>query len=182
MRVLIADDHLRFRSALREDLERGGIEVCAEAGTAAEAISAALRERPDVCLLDMRMPGDGLAAAKAIRRELPATKVILITAVPDEDGVVAAAHAGACGYLAKHVNPLRLPHIVRAVADGEIAYPRLLMGELLRSLARELAVALRGLSGQIAALGCGPLPRGCKLDRGRQGLGGICDLYFAMKT
>ena len=74
LRVLIADDHPRIRGALREDLERGGIEVCAEAGTGAEAIAAALRERPDLCLLDVHMPGDGLAAARAIRRALPAAK------------------------------------------------------------------------------------------------------------
>jgi two-component system nitrate/nitrite response regulator NarL len=137
LRVLIADDHPWFRSDLREDLERGGIEVCAEAGTGAEAIAGAMRERPDLCLLDVRMPGDGIAAARAIRRALPAIKVILITAAPDEDGVLAAARAGAHGYLAKDVNPHRLPHIVRAVACGETAYPRALLGALLRSLAQE---------------------------------------------
>lgn len=153
MRVLIADDHPRMRGALREDLERGGIEVCAEAGTGAEAIAAALRERPDLSLLDVHMPGDGLAAARAIRRAMPATKVILITATPDEDGVLAAARAGAHGYLTKDVNPRRLPQIVRAVAGGETAYPRSLLGALLRSLTQELAsrAALRDLSGQIAA-------------------------------
>ena len=136
-RVLIADDHPRIRLALREDLERGGLEVCAEAATGAEALAAALRERPDLCLLDAQMPGNGLAVTKAIRRELPATKVILITATPDEDGVLAAARAGAYGYLAKDVDPRRLPQIVRAVAGGETAYPRLLLGALLRSLTRQ---------------------------------------------
>ena len=138
MRVLIADDHPQFRHALREDLERGGVEVCAEAGTGAEAVTAALRERPDVCLLDVQMPGDGTAAAKAIRRELPGTKVILITATPDEEGVMAAARAGAVGYLAKDVNPHKLPEIVRAVAEGDTAYPRSLLGVLLRSLSEQL--------------------------------------------
>jgi DNA-binding NarL/FixJ family response regulator len=84
-------------------------------------------------------PGDGIAAARASLRALPATKVILITAAPDEDGVVAAAHAGAHGYLPKDVNPRRLPQIVRAVAGGETAYPRSLLGALLRSLTQELA-------------------------------------------
>jgi DNA-binding NarL/FixJ family response regulator len=134
LRVLIADDHPRVRQALREDLERGGLEVCAEAGTGSEAIVAALRERPDLCLLDVHMPQNGLAAVRAIRRALPATKVILITATPGEEGVLAAARAGADGYLAKDVNPSRLPRIVRAVAGGETAYPRSLLGALLRSL------------------------------------------------
>jgi DNA-binding NarL/FixJ family response regulator len=134
LRVLIADDHSRFLSALREDLERGGLEVCAEAGTGPEAIAAALRERPDLCLLDVHMPGDGVAAARAIRSALPDAKIILVTAAPDEDGVLAAALAGADGYLAKDVSPRRLPEIVRAVAAGETAYPRSLLGRLLRSL------------------------------------------------
>lgn len=137
LRVLIADDHSRMRGALREDLERGGLEICAEAGTGAEALAAARRERPEVCLLDVHMPGDGLAAATAIRRALPATKVILMTATPDEEGALAAARAGAEGYLAKDVNPRRLPQIVRAVAGGEAAYPRLLLGALLRALSQQ---------------------------------------------
>jgi DNA-binding NarL/FixJ family response regulator len=70
----------------------------------------------------------------AIRRALPATKVILITAILDEDGVVTAARAGAHGYLAKDVSPRRLPEVVRAVARGETAYPGALLGALLRSL------------------------------------------------
>lgn len=134
LRVLIADDHPWFRDALREDLERGGLEICAEAGTGAEAIAAARRERPEVCLLDVHMPDGGVAAATAIRQALPATKVILITATPDEEGALAAARAGAQGYLAKDVNPRRLPQIVRAVAGGEVAYPCSLPGALLRTL------------------------------------------------
>ena len=134
MRVLIADDHLRIRNALREDLERGGLEVCGEAGTGTEALAVARRERPEVCLLDVHMPGDGMAAAAAIRQALPTTKIILITAFPDEEGALAAARAGAHGYLAKDVNPRRLPQIVRGVAAGEAAYPRLLLGALLRAL------------------------------------------------
>jgi two-component system, NarL family, nitrate/nitrite response regulator NarL len=136
LRVLVADDHPGIRAALRGDIERGGLEVCAEAGTGSEAVAAALRERPDLCLLDVHMPGDGIAAAAAIRRALPATKIILITATPDEDGVVAAARAGADGYLGKDINPRRLPEVVRAVAGGETAYPRLLLGAVLRSLRR----------------------------------------------
>jgi DNA-binding NarL/FixJ family response regulator len=126
-----------MRSALREDLARGGIEVCAEAGTGADAIAAALRERPDLCLIDVHMPDDGLAAARAIRRSLPAAKIILITAAPDEDGVLAAARAGAHGYLAKDVSPRRLPQVLRAVAAGETAYPRALLGALLRSVIQD---------------------------------------------
>ena len=135
LRILVADDHPLTRRALRRDLERGGLEVCAEAGTCAEAIEAALRERPDLCLLDIQIPGgDGLTATAEIRRSLPTAKVVLITAVPDEHGVLAAARRGADGYLAKDVDPRRLPQVVRAVAAGETAYPRRLLWPLLRAL------------------------------------------------
>ena len=61
-RILIADDHPPIRLALRHDLERGGLEVCAEVSTGAEAVNAAMREQPDLCLLDIQMPeGGGLA-------------------------------------------------------------------------------------------------------------------------
>jgi two-component system, NarL family, nitrate/nitrite response regulator NarL len=137
VRILIADDHRLIRLALRSDLELSGLEVCAEADNGTEAVDAALRERPDVCLLDVHMPGGGgLAAAVAIRRKLPSARVVLITAAPDESGALAAARAGADGYLAKDVNPRRLPQIVRAVADGETAYPRRLVRPLLRALAQ----------------------------------------------
>ncbi len=134
LRILIADDHPRFRLALRHDLEEAGHEICAEAGTGAEAVAAALRERPDLCFIDSHMPSNGVSAAEAIRRSLPTTRIVLLTATPDEDGVLAAARAGADGYLPKDVSPSRLPHIVRAVAEGETSFPRRLLRPLLRAV------------------------------------------------
>ena len=133
VRVLIADDHTPMRTALRKDLEDGGIDVCAEVGTGTQAIDAALCVRPDLCFIDIHMPdGGGIAAAKTIRQVCPWIKVVLITANPDEEGAVAAARAGADGYLGKDVDPRRLPEIVMAVAGGQAAYPRHLMRGLLR--------------------------------------------------
>ena len=134
LRVLIADDHAPTRQALRRDLEDGGIEVVAEAATGTEAIDAALRARPDVCLIDIQMANDGIAATEVIRRELPSTKIVLITATPDEAGVLAAARAGADGYLDKDIDPRRLPEVIRAVATGQTAYPRRLLRSLLQAL------------------------------------------------
>ena len=137
LRILIADDHPFTRSDLRRALENAELEVCAEASTGADAVTAAVRERPDLCLLDVRMPGgDGITATEAIRHRLPATKIVLITAVPDEDGVLTAARAGADGYLAKDMDPRTLPRVVRAVADGETSYPRHLMRPLLDAVRR----------------------------------------------
>ena len=85
--------------------KRPGTEVCAEAATGAEAVHAALATRPDLCLLDVQMPeGGGIAAAEAIRRSLPGVGIVLITALPDEDGALAAARAGADGYLSKDMD------------------------------------------------------------------------------
>ena len=135
LRVLIADDHVPTRTALRENLEGGGIEVCAEAGTGAQAIDAALSIRPDVCLIDMRMPDDGgIIATEAIRQALPSAKIVLMTATPDEEGALAAARTGADGYLDKNVDPGRLPQVVKAVAAGQAAYPRRLTHSLLRAI------------------------------------------------
>jgi DNA-binding NarL/FixJ family response regulator len=132
IRIVIADDHALTRALLREELEGAGFEVCGEAATGAEALEAALRERPDLCLLDVVMPGgDGLLAAREIKRALPETRIVMVTATPDEDGVVAAARAGADGYLGKGFDPSRLPEIVRAVAAGETAFPRRLLRHVL---------------------------------------------------
>lgn len=134
LRVLIADDHVVMRRSFREDLEAPGIEVCAEAATGAEAVRAAIAERPDLCLLDVRMPGDGITAAESIRQALPGVKIVLITAFPDEDGALAAARAGADAYLAKDIGSRRLPHVLRAVTQGETSYPRRLLHPVLRAL------------------------------------------------
>jgi DNA-binding NarL/FixJ family response regulator len=135
LRVLVADDDARIRHSFREDLEAAGIEVCAEAATGAGAVRSALAERPDLCLLDVRMPdGDGISATVSIRWSLPTVKIVLITAFPDEDGVLAAARAGADGYLSKEIGPRRLPHVFRAVARSQAAYPRRLLRPVLRAL------------------------------------------------
>ena len=134
-RILVADDHAPTRAALRDDLERGGLDVCAEAADGPTAVAAALRETPDLCLLDVHMPGgDGIAAAAEIRRVLAATKVVLITSEPDPETVLAAARAGADGYLSKEIDPARLPHVVAAVLAGETAYPRRMLGPVLAEL------------------------------------------------
>ena len=134
-RILVADDHAPIRLSLRDDLEAAGFDVCAEAATGAGALEAALRERPDLCLLDVTMPeGGGIAAAAAIRRALPGTKVMLITAEPSSSDALAAARAGADEYLDKTIPPARLPQVAAAVLAGESAYPRRLLTTLLAEL------------------------------------------------
>jgi two-component system, NarL family, nitrate/nitrite response regulator NarL len=134
-RVLLADDHRLIRLALREELEEAGFEVCAEAATAAEAVEAAVREDPDLCLLDISMPGSGLHAAAQINLRLPSTKLVMLTASSKEEHLLEAVRAGACGYLLKEHDPTRLPIVLRDVLAGVPAFPR--------RLTRPLVVAAR---------------------------------------
>ena len=91
LRVLIADDHVPTRDDVRRALEADGrFVVCAAVGNAAAAVQAAVRERPDICLLDIRMPGRGLAAAWEIAGRLPQAKLVMLT-VSDEDSDLFAA-------------------------------------------------------------------------------------------
>ncbi len=158
LRILIADDDPRWRAALRHDLERAGFEICAEAGTGPAAVAAARQERPDLCFIDVQMPGgDGITATETIRLALPATKILVMTASPDEEGTLAAARAGADGYLAKDVSPGRLPYIVRAVVAGETTFPRLLLRRLLEEIRSPALPAVRAQRPERLILAC-PLP------------------------
>jgi DNA-binding NarL/FixJ family response regulator len=126
-RVLVADDHPPTRAGVRAALERDGFVVCAEAGDARSAIEAARRERPDVCLLDIHMPGDGIHAAETISREFPDTAVVMLTVSRTDADLFNALRAGAAGYLLKDIDPIRLPLALRGVLEGEAALPRRLV-------------------------------------------------------
>jgi DNA-binding NarL/FixJ family response regulator len=118
IRVLIADDHPPTRAGVRIALERGGLEVCAEVATAADAIRAALAERPDVCLVDLGMPGNGFRAVSGIAQRLPNTPVLVLTVSRSADDLFDALRAGAAGYLLKDMDPDDLVPAVRGVPAG----------------------------------------------------------------
>ncbi len=133
--VVIADDHAAARAGVRAALERGGFVVSAEASSGPEAVEAALRERPDACLLDVHMPGGGgIDAAAQIAERLPGTAIAMLTVSGDEEDLFAAIQAGAVGYLLKDVDPGRLPHALAGVLAGEAAIPRPLVGRIVAEL------------------------------------------------
>jgi len=135
LRVLIADDHAPTRHDVRRALEADGrLEVCALVGDAATAVQAALRERPDICLLDVRMPGSGLAAAWEIAGRLPQAKLVMLTVADDDADLFAALQAGAVGYLLKTMNLKRLPEALCGACSGEAAIPRALVARVLEAL------------------------------------------------
>jgi two-component system nitrate/nitrite response regulator NarL len=124
LRVVIADDHPPTRAAVRRALEAGSCEVAAEASDARGAVAAALELKPDVCLLDIHMPGGGIAAAREITRVLPDTAVVMLTASRDDEDLFAALRAGASGYLLKDMEPGRLCSAMHGVLAGEAVLPR----------------------------------------------------------
>jgi DNA-binding NarL/FixJ family response regulator len=132
LRVLIADDHAPTRDDVRRVLSASeGFSICAEAADAVEAVQLALRDRPDVCLLDIRMPGNGVAATWEISSRLPDTKIVVFTVSDSDADLFAALRAGASGYLLKNMNLERLPHALRGAAEGEAPVQRLLVTRIL---------------------------------------------------
>jgi DNA-binding NarL/FixJ family response regulator len=127
--VLVADDHAPTREELRFALERDDrFGVCAEAADAPGAIEAALRQRPDVCLLDVHMPGWGPAAAWEISARLPGSKVVMLTVSHQSADLFSALRAGAAGYLLKDMDPRALPRALTSILSGEVTIPRELFG------------------------------------------------------
>lgn len=131
LRVLIADDHAPSREDVRRALEGDErFSVCAVTADAVEAVQAAVRARPDVCVLDIRMPGSGLAAAWEIGARLPRAKIVMLTVSEEETDLFAALRAGAGGYLLKTMNLGRLPDALHGVCSGESAIPRALVARM----------------------------------------------------
>ena len=124
LRVVIADDHAPTRAGVRQALEADGCEVVAEVSDAPKAVAAALEHRPDVCVLDIHMPGGGIAAAQQITTRVPGTAVVMLTASRDDEDLFEALRAGAGGYLLKDMDPDRLAVALRGVLAGEAALPR----------------------------------------------------------
>ncbi len=120
IRILIADDHEVVRIGLAALLDaQAGLSVVAQAASGDEAVDLARRHRPDVAVMDIRMPnGSGIDACRTITRELPDVPVIMLTSHADSDALFDAIDAGASGYVLKRVGSGELVDAVRVVADG----------------------------------------------------------------
>jgi DNA-binding NarL/FixJ family response regulator len=127
VRVVIADDHPPTRAGVRSALVGRGFEVCAEVGTGPAAVEAARQHQPDLCIVDINMPGDGIAAAAEIRKTVPGAEVVMLTVAHDDESLLSALQAGAAGYLLKDTDPDRLPDVLRGVLGGEAVLPRSLV-------------------------------------------------------
>ena len=121
VRVLLADDEPLFRGTVRELLDATpGLTVVAEAATGRDAIALAAAHRPDVVLMDVRMPGlDGIAATQQITTAAGAPQVLVLTTFDLDDHVYRALRAGASGFVLKDISPSRLLDAIRTIAAGE---------------------------------------------------------------
>ena len=119
--VLLVDDHEVVRVGLRSLLGRErGIEVVGEAGNAAEAVAQAARLRPDVVIMDVRLPDrSGVEACREIRSADPKVQVIMLTSYADDEAVFNSIMAGASGYLLKQIGGHELVHAIETVAAGQ---------------------------------------------------------------
>jgi DNA-binding NarL/FixJ family response regulator len=118
---MLVDDHEVVREGLRSLLNRRpGMTVVAEAGTVAQAMEQAIKERPNVIVMDVRLPdGSGVEACREIRSQLPETRTIMLTSYADDEAVIASILAGASAYLLKQTRGQQLADAVEAVAAGE---------------------------------------------------------------
>lgn len=182
IRVLVVDDHPVVRQGLRAFLDvQDGLTVVGEASDGTAAVDAAQRLRPDVVLLDLRMPGaDGVAALRGLSERGIAAKVLVITSFTEPTAVLPAIRAGAAGYVYKDVDPAALasairavhaghvllhPDVARLLADGEVSPSNAalttreleVLGELAagrsnREIARELSVSEKTVKTHVSSI------------------------------
>lgn len=138
IRVLIADDHAIVRQGIRHVFEGDPeFSVIGEAGTGAEALALALRERPDVVLLDLTMPdGTGIQVLQRLRERQPDVRVMVLSVHDEREYVIESVRAGAHGYLRKDSTPAEIRQGVRAVHAGDSYFSPV--------VARHLTAAVRG--------------------------------------
>lgn len=148
-RIAIVDDHDFMRETMADMLsDEPGLSVVGEAADGREAIELCRSLRPDLVLMDVRMPQmDGLTATREIKRQLPATSVLMVTMHENTDYLLEALRAGAAGYVLKDASRTELTSAVRGVLSGEAPVDAELSARLLRRLAAE-GVLKEGPKGQ----------------------------------
>jgi len=143
LRILLVDDHQVVRLGLRALLDdEPDLTVVGEAGTAEAALRAVDRLRPDIVLMDIRLPDQsGIAACQQIRQRWPAIQVLMLTSFADENLVLEAIEAGAAGYVLKQVDTDDLLRAVRAVARGDAVLDPTITRQLLARVRRAESAA-----------------------------------------
>ena len=139
MRVLLADDHALFRDGVASLLHAWDVEVVGQASDGVEAIEKALALRPELVLMDIRMPRlGGLEATRQIKAALPETKIVMLTVSDEESDLFDAVKAGAEGYLLKNMGGAEFGEMLSGLANGIPPISRSLAGKLLREFSRQV--------------------------------------------
>ena len=134
--VLLADDDLPYRREVRQALERRNFSIVAETRDAESAIAAASRLRPDICLIEVELPEDGLLAIGRIAKSSPQTLIVVLSRSDGHENVVNAFTRGASGYLLKGIDGERLVETLNAAHAGEPAVSRTLIPYLVAEIRR----------------------------------------------
>ena len=132
VRVLVAEHDVATLSLIEQLLEASsGFTICAKESTAVGAVSRAIREEPNICLLHIAIPGGGMAAAWEISARLPDTKIVMLTTSPlGRELMTALAASGFAGYVRTDLSLERLPRVLDGVMNGEIVIPRAAVAQL----------------------------------------------------
>lgn len=139
MRVLLVDDHELFLEGLRNLLIANGVEVVGAASDGFEALAKARSLRPEVILMDIRMPRcDGLQATRMIKAEHPEIKIVILSVSDDDDDLFGAVRSGASGYLLKSAVAKDFFSLLEALAEGEVPLSKGLSARMLAEFARQL--------------------------------------------
>jgi len=139
MKVLLADDHALFLEGMRNLLMLHGIQVIATARDGLEAVEKTLDLRPDIVLMDVRMPGcDGVTATRLIKAERPQCKIVMLTTSAEEPDLLEAIKSGADGYLLKSLETGPFLTYLKGVERGEAAISRELSGILLKAISQQV--------------------------------------------
>ena len=139
--VVIVDDHELFRAGVKAELE-GLVEVRADAGTVEAAVAAILRERPDVVLLDVHMPGGGgVEVIREVARHRPAQRFLALSVSDAAEDVIAVIRAGARGYVTKSISGAELAEAIGRVRDGDAVFSPRLAGFVLDAFHGEIPAA-----------------------------------------
>jgi DNA-binding NarL/FixJ family response regulator len=135
-RVLVADDHALFRDGLVSLLEAGNYEVVAQVENGEQAVEIAVQLQPDIVLLDITMPKmDGLEALRRLRKELPDSKLVILSVSDDEKDLAEAIRAGANGYLLKSLDADEFLELLEGLQRGEAAITRKMTTKLMAGMA-----------------------------------------------
>ncbi len=136
IKVMIADDQTLFREGIKDLLEgEKWIQVVAEAADGQEAVRLAKKLKPDVILMDIKLPKmDGVSATRIIRKDIPETNVLMLSSFEDEAHVMEAIQAGANGYLSKMLPATELVNALKTFASEGVMIPQQIMGKLIQGL------------------------------------------------